>query len=513
MLLCYNGRGEIHQINKTEQILKKILLAFVMILLLSITAFAVDEDEIVYDEAERTIELLNSTRKSLGLSPFVMNDLLKEMAINHSKYMNENKSFSTVEVQDKLNYKGRFPWDRANYVGYKGNYVYEFIVEDIKNFNSGLNQIINDPIKRNILFNPLYKDIGMGMENGYSSFVIGGDSNVLSRFVTYPYDGKKNVKALNASKMYNDYFENKKVDFDEYVGLPISVSYYGEKIKDVRNVNTYILDKLTDKKIKTTVLKQGENTYLENTLLIIPLEKYEHGREYEAGIEFEIELKDGLRKKYNKKINFTTENYKIVKVEEKYITRGKFTQMLVKNENYTLIEPLEFKFSDVKLNDPLSKYIYTATSLNLIQGFPSGKFEVDLNITKEQAYTILVKAFENSNYEINISDDYAIKDKYDDALEVSEWAKTYVEKAEKIGIVLTEENKLNSRSYLTESEYKKMLNKYASAKENKDSIREDKKVKINNEKKSNKKIVEKEEKIFNEKEIGTLFSDFIIKNQ
>ncbi len=112
-----------------------------------------------------------------------MNDLLKEMAINHSKYMNENKSFSTVEVQDKINYKGRFPWDRANYVGYEGNYVYEFIVRDIKNFNSGVSQVINDPIKRTILFNPLYEDIGMGMENGYASFVIGGDSLLILTMV------------------------------------------------------------------------------------------------------------------------------------------------------------------------------------------------------------------------------------------------------------------------------------------------------------------------------------------
>lgn len=492
MLLCYNNVGEFHRINKTEQVLKKFLLTLVLILMFSTSAIAADGD-IVYDEAERTIESLNDTRKSLGLSPFVMNDLLKEMAINHSKYMNENKSFSTVEVQDKINYKGRFPWDRANYVGYKGNYVYEFIVRDIKNFNSGIAQVVNDPIKRTILFNPLYEDIGMGMENGYASFVIGGDSSSDGQFVTYPYNGQEGVKTSNNSKKYASYFGDKKIDFDDYVGLPISVSYYGDKIKSVKNLSADIHEKKSGKKVKSVVLKPGENNYLENTLLLIPLKRYERGREYQAKIEFDIVLKDGSSKKYKKVINFTTEYYKSVKIEQKYITRGKFTQMLVKNENYTLIEPLEFRFSDVKLNDPLSRYIYTATSKNLIEGFPSGKFEPDLNITKEQAYTILVKAFEGSKGSIKISKNYAIKDKYSDALGVSEWAKPFVEKADKIGIIISDGNKLKSRSYLTESEYKRMLKKYMSAKNN-----------SNNEADSFR---------YSEEEDDIIYSDYVFKNK
>ncbi len=476
--------------------MKRFLIALIIVFMFSTTSFAAVGDEIVYDEAERTIELLNSTRRALGLSPFAMNDLLKDMAINHSKYMNENKSFSTVEVQDRVNYKGRFPWDRANYVGYKGNYVYEFIVQDIKNFNSGISQVINDPIKRNILFNPLYKDIGMGMENGYASFVIGGDTKSLGRFVTYPYSGQENVKALNSSKNYKTYFADRKIDFDDFVGLPISISYYGEKIKEVKNVNAQIIDKITGRKLKIVVLNPGKNTYLENTLLVIPLEKYDHGREYQAKVEFDLDLKDGDKKKYNKVVNFTTEDYKSVKFDKKYITRGKFTQMLVKNENYTLIEPLDFRFKDVKLNDPLSRYIYTATSKNLIKGFSNGKFEPDLNITKEQAYTILVKAFESSNKTIEISKDYSIEAKYSDFSEVSEWAKPFVEKAEKIGIVLSNNNKLNSKSYLTESEYNLMLKRYISAKYKKISI--------------NKKV----EKIsLNEKKIENIYSDYILINK
>lgn len=441
--------------------MKKYLFILVIVVLFSVTSFA-KTDNGVYDEAKRTIELLNNTRRKLNLDTFTIDKSLKNMANDHSKYMSQNKIFSSVESSTKSNYRGRYPWDRANYAGYNDSYVYEFIVRRINNFNSGIEEIMADPLNRSIILNPVYKKIGMGIENGYGTFVIGGNKVNTNMFVTYPYNGQKKVKSVNRSSRYSNYLKSSNMKADKYIGTPITISYYGDTVSSAKNVKVVLREKNSRKRINTFVLKPKDYYLLDRTLLILPLEKYDYGKKYELLVSFDLQLKNGKIRKYNKVTNFTTDYYKKQSSQVKFITRGKFTELLVKNQKYRLIEPLEFKFADVKLNDPRSKYIYTATSKKLITGFSNGLFAPELNINKEQAYTILVRAYERKNGTIKVSrrdNSYA-----NYITNISPWALKYIKKAKKIGILLEDGQKANAKGYLTESDYKEILNRFDKSK-------------------------------------------------
>ncbi len=447
-----------------ENKLKRFIFIFIVLLAFTSTSYA--KDDLVYDEAERTIKSLNEIRKNSDLKEFVINDTLKEMATSHSKYMDYNKTASIVEDRSKDYYKGRYPWDRANYFKYRGRYVYEFTVEGINNFDAGISDIITDPVTRSILLNPIYGDIAMSIEGGYASFVVGGNNEVdKESFVVYPYDGQKDVKSQNDLAHFTTYFKKKNVVTDYKVGMPITITYYGSKMQNISDLKVKIKNVDNDKEINYVVLKPSDYGLLYNnsTLLILPTERYDYDSEYELSIKFKTELKNNKKRTFNRKISFRTDSFGKEKVEDEYINRGEFVKELVSHEKYDLIEPLEYKFSDVKVSDNLSKYIYTATSKNLISGFPDGRFEPKLNINKEQVYTIMIKAYElKANGEVYV--DRKSIENYDDYDEISPWAVMSIAKADKLGIVLKDGNRIKPKDYLTVDEYKEILERFSKVK-------------------------------------------------
>ncbi len=440
--------------------MKRFLFVFILLISFNLTAFAKDE-EIVFDEAKRTVKLLNEIRKELSLSEFSFAKPLKDMATSHSKYMSHNKTLSSVEDRTKEQYKGRYPWDRASYFDYDSKYVYEFIVGDINNFNEGISQIIIDPVTRNILLSPLYNEIGMSIEDTYGTFIIGGNGkNKREGFISYPYNKQENVKSQNDISILKNYLKKQNRIVESKIGMPITITYYDGKIKSMSDIKIDFKNKKTGEKVDYMVIKPGDYYFLDNSLVIIPLEKYDYDSKYELNVKFDVEFKNNKKKIYDKKINFSTDSFVAEKTSKKYITRGDFVEKLVISEKYKLIEPLEYKFSDVKVNDKLSKYIYTAASKNLISGFDNGRFETSLNITKEQVYVIMIKAYDLKHSSKVYADEKHLK-KYEDYEDISSWARSSLAKAEKLGIVIKEDNKLNPKAYITEEEYDEILENFS----------------------------------------------------
>lgn len=424
---------------------------------LSLKAFAADD--VIIDESERTIESLNNLMSKMGLPVYKSDPKLKEMSSYHSKYMRYNDAFSSVEDSTKEYFRGRYPWDRASYFDYEDKYVYEFIKRDINNLQSGIDRIINDPITRSIILNPMYTSIGMAMDEGYATFVVGGNKINYSKLITYPYNGQLDVSSKNNSAKYSSYSKKKNENIAEKVGLPITISYYSPSSAKFSNIKASVVNVNTGEEIPISVLTSKDYYLLDNSILLLPLTEYDYSTRYQVKAEFEVIEKDGVTKPYKKEFVFKTDNSKTDDDVKKYMTRGKFTELLVKNEGYKLVEPLEFRFSDVELSTPLSKYIYTATSKKLINGFPNGKFEPESNITREQAYTIIVKAFEASNSDIIVTDEDNLVD-YSDKEDISNWAITYVKKAKELGIIIETNGKIMPKDYLTEKQFNMIIDNY-----------------------------------------------------
>jgi hypothetical protein len=415
------------------------------------------------DEIERTIQEINKIREELKLQPISSDEKLKEMALNHSKYMNHNKVVSTVEESDLEYYRGRFPWDRASYYEYDQDFVYEFVKKDVANYSAGFKQLINDPVSRNVVFNPMYNEIGMGVIGNYITYDLGGNTNRDNSYVTYPYDKEENIPLKWQGDSIDDLSEFLIAE-DEELGFPITIAHYGTGIQLIYDLDVTIVEMENGQVIPYETIMPAEYYQLKNTLTIVPIEKYKSETTYAVSIKFNTVMKDATTGRYNKIFTFTTEKEGSEIVKKKYLTRGVFTEEIIKNSEYPLIEPLEYKFTDVDFNTPQSIYIYTASDVGLIKGVGNNLFRPELNITKEQAFKILVLDFELNNEEIIVTDEEALTGYLDEDL-VSDWAYIYVQKAHELGIITSKLNLIKPGDYLTEDEFEVILALYNKTKE------------------------------------------------
>lgn len=429
-------------------------------MIFSNVAFAADVvDEPVYDEIERTVSDLNIVRRKVETPPLEISRLLKEMASTHSKYMSYNSRLTSVEESNLEYFRGRYPWDRASYHEYGQDFVYEFVRKGMSNYQVGINSIMADPVSRAVLFDPMYTEIGMANSNGYFTFDLGGDELKTSQFVSYPYKNQENVpiqwKGTSLELVLTGEYAGKSA-----YGYPITIGYYGSDIVTASDVSVSLRNVYTDTSVAFDLIMPGEHYLLKNTMTILPKSPYEYNAMYELEITYRVKDARGVVKLYpDEKYHFKTEGYGEKAPESNYITRGRFTELLVKSEGYSLIEPLEFRFSDVDIKTPQSVYIYTANNEALIQGFPDGSFGPDLNITRDQAYTVIVKAFEKNHAPLIVTDN-TILSKYKDHEQVKAWAKVFLQKAAELGILLDKDASIRPNGYMTESEIKEILALY-----------------------------------------------------
>ncbi len=443
------------------------IVCIVMMLPVSANGYNIDGELSLFNEntsdaVVSTIEQMNAVRNHLSLPQISANEKLKIMAQTHSKYMAYSKSLTSIEESGKDFYRGRYPWDRASYFDYDKDYIYEFVKKDCINYQNGVNALIADPVTRTFMLNPMYTDIGMAVWDTYFTFELGGNASDLELFVNYPYSTQKDVPV----KWHGDSFDTLYGDTNlasEEVGTPITVTYYGEEdVASVSNVDIILMNADKNDRVPFELVMPGDYYLLENTLTVLPLEAYDYDTTYQVHIRIDIKLTNGQTKSSSKIYSFTTEASNKTSVSSPYITRGEFTEKLVKSFDYTLIEPLEYKFTDVDLTSSEGIYIYTASTMGLINGLTENKFRPELNITREQAYVIFVRAYEKGSSGtrlILITDDDALEP-YDDSDSISEWAYNFMLKAMELGIVTSEDNELHPGEYLTEDDFNTMLKLY-----------------------------------------------------
>ena len=422
-------------------------------------------NETQIDAMSDAVVVFNAHRRHLGIEGIKLNETLKQMAKYHSRYMAYNGKLTSIEDSEDYFFRGRYPWDRAVYYKYDKNFIYEFVQKDSINFENGLTALLNDPVSRYFMLDAMYTDIGIAEEDGYFTFEIGGNGQKSNLHVNYPYPTQKDVPVTWKGDSFDELYDGVDLKGRE-VGLPVTTTYYGDDFEGITDISVMMMNLENNSIVPFKLIKPGDYYLLPNTLTILPLTAYEYDTQYQVHIKFNRILANGDEREFIKIYSFTTEARPTVSaLKSPYITRGHFTEALVRNLGYSLIDSLEPKFSDVSLSSSIGRYIYTAESEGLINVNSATKFGPQMNITREQAYVIFVRAFENNKGNDNKKRTVLITDlnqlkSYEDESDVSIWAYNYVLKAKELGIVVDVNGNLAPSDYLTEEDFNRMLALY-----------------------------------------------------
>lgn len=408
-------------------------------------------------EVIRTSDYLNQIRKQVGAPKLKMSQALNQASYTHSRYMSQHQSFSSIEDKDKLYYRGRYPWDRAVYEGYEKHYAYELISQGVNNYQSSINRHLANPYYRQQLLNPLYTDIGMGRFHEYTTCLLGGEALKESRFVSYPYKGQKGVPIRLDQKEGKPIYGLVDLSDQNYRGFPLTFTYYDEH----KLIKNYYFNELSLRNLNRNqkvpiryVVNHGVNE-LRNSLLILPLQEFKYQSSYKLKIKGTVFFDDNSQKRINEEIEFTT----VANAEtggQRLLTRSYYVEQLLKALDYKLEDSLEIIFADVNVNAPNYKYIYTAYKNDLVKG-SYGNFYPESNIKIQDAYVVLIRAYEQKWGRIKLkpNDEFPAGDKI-----ISQYARESLNKAYKIGLIDDESKNFEPFNYITEKEFKKIIQRF-----------------------------------------------------
>jgi hypothetical protein len=430
---------------------------------------AVTTEEIQDDEIVRTIGQINELRSLYDLPLVTYNDFLNKTALTHNLYMQYNDVYTSIEESGKLYYRGRYPWDRASYNGYQNKYVFELLNNKVINLYDGLVQLLQNPYSRYSILDPLYTNLGMNTTSNYTTYLFGGASRSKSYDLIYPYNRQKNVSNVFENKFtINPYTQVG--DTESIVGIPITYHIYSSdgKVIDIKNISSKLINLQTNEVINTKIITSLEDRNLTNSIMILPLEPYNFGTTYKitlsAEIYFDRQLTfDLLNYSTQKNIDydgiFTTINNSKDVIQNTYVTREQFVIDLLKKTNFPTVESLEIIFPDVKTTSPNYKYIYTAYINKIVNGYKDGLYRPSGNITREQAYTILIRLYEKQKGLIIINDSDRILE-FSDVKSISTYALDPIYKAKKLGILIDNQFEFLPKTYISINEFEQILERY-----------------------------------------------------
>lgn len=429
-----------------------------------VSAVPTEDDEIV-----RTIDKINEIRQIYGLPDLNYNVSLNNTAKLHNSYMVFNQSYSSIEESGDLYYRGRYPWDRASYNGYKNAYVFELLSQNILNYSNGLNKLLENPYARYAIFDPLYVDLGMDTYKNYTTYLLGGSNRDYASVVVYPYNQQQQVSTYFDNVYVLDPFDSIEISEDK-VGLPITLSVYSGigEIKSFEEIEIEVIDTRTNKSLDYEVVTSLEDRNLTNSMMILPLEAYNYGTTYEISIEGTlyldhlVTLKNGTatnRININHFSSFTTKDSNYSNNAVKYTTRSEFVEGLIKATSLKQVESLEPIFPDVSVTSSSYKYIYTAYKNKIVEGYDDGFYRPNVNINREQAYTIIMRTYEQEHGSI---DNLYIELDFLDKDTISEYARNPIRKAIQVGILSNNVYKFNPKTYITQIEFEQMIKAYLS---------------------------------------------------
>jgi uncharacterized protein YkwD len=204
---------------------------------------------------QASISLINSLRKAVGVPLLAFDESLNKAAQAHANYQEHDKRMGHTEEKGKPGYSGTWPGDRARAFGYPSSGVGETVAPTSPSPSGATQVLIDAPYHRIILLMPSFRDVGVGVSNGYTvinpaskNYFYNPDDNII---VYYPYNGQVNVPtswlAYETPNPLQYYGKE-----GARVGYPISIStssgnkltFKQAQITDSagRNVDYYLVD-------------------------------------------------------------------------------------------------------------------------------------------------------------------------------------------------------------------------------------------------------------------------------
>ncbi|MDI6601266.1 MAG: 5'-nucleotidase C-terminal domain-containing protein [Thermoanaerobacteraceae bacterium] len=153
----------------------------------------------------------------------------------------------------------------------------------------------------------------------------------------------------------------------------------------------------------------------------------------------------------NKGVMDTGKNNSIAINVNDQVTRGEFVKTLVKAMGYQIPAVESTKFTDV--NKDMAPYVEAALKNGVTNGISDTAFGTNMNITREQAFSMLMKA-------LDLKDNGEGLKSFKDADRVSEWAKGYISSAVALGIVKGSDGNLNPASNITRGEMASLIDNF-----------------------------------------------------
>lgn len=108
-------------------------------------------------------------------------------------------------------------------------------------------------------------------------------------------------------------------------------------------------------------------------------------------------------------------------------------------------------FTDVPASKWYFEYMQKAVAMGVFTGDGSGLLTPDNNITREQVFTVLARAFKLSD------GDLSVLDKFADGADVSSWAKGYTAALVANGYVNGSDGRLNPKNNITRAEFAQIM--------------------------------------------------------
>ncbi|MFA6602993.1 MAG: CAP domain-containing protein [Candidatus Shapirobacteria bacterium] len=110
--------------------------------------------------AQKVLDLTNSERQKINLTPLVYNQLLEQSAIAKAKDMFASNYWAHNSPG------GKVPWDFFNGVGYEFSVAGENLARDFQDTDTMMRAWMNSPTHRSNIIHQKYQEIGIGVVNG-----------------------------------------------------------------------------------------------------------------------------------------------------------------------------------------------------------------------------------------------------------------------------------------------------------------------------------------------------------
>ncbi|WP_179232984.1 S-layer homology domain-containing protein [Paenibacillus rigui] len=256
-----------------------------------------------------SLDLLNTLRTAVGAAPLTFDDSLNKAAQAHANYQDADKRMGHDETSGKLWFSGAGPGDRARAFGYASSGVGETVAPTSASSSGATQMLIDAPFHRFILLMPSFRDVGVGVSNGYTVIDPGKKSIIYDSkdngLVYYPYNGQTGIPAYwMAYETPNPLSSYGKAGAK--VGYPITIStstgnklsFRSAQITDPsgNNVDYYLVDS-----------NKGGNSY---GLIFIPKEPLKNNTTYKvnASVTLSSDFESGSSTNKTYDWSFTTQS-------------------------------------------------------------------------------------------------------------------------------------------------------------------------------------------------------------